>query len=258
MIYYPLSVLMLARIREILIISTPHDLPNFKKLLGDGRSLGLRLQYAAQKKPGGIAQAFLIGKKFIGKDSVALALGDNIFFGGGLIEHLLEAARRTSGATIFAYWVKDPERYGVVEFDRSGKATDIQEKPLKPKSSFAVTGLYFYDNQVVEIATKLKPSARKELEITDVNRAYLKAGQLKVQRFGRGTAWLDTGTPESLMQASMYIQAIEDRQGLKAACVEEIAFKQGFISRGELEKLIEKIQPSGYAKYLETILNQDY
>ncbi len=257
MIYYPLSVLMLAGIREILVISTPHDLPHFRKLLGDGRSLGLRLQYAAQKRPGGIAQAFRIGKKFIGKDPVALVLGDNIFYGYGLTGQLQQAARQKSGATIFAYWVRDPERYGVVEFDRNGKALDIREKPIKPKSPFAVTGLYFYDNQVVSIAASLKPSARGELEITDVNRAYLRLGHLKVEKLGRGVAWLDTGTPESLMQASQFIQTIEDRQGLKVACVEEIAYKQGFITRGELEALIRKISPSGYAQYLETILKQD-
>lgn len=257
MVYYPLSVLMLAGIREILVISTPHDLPNFRNLLGDGRSLGLRLQYAVQKHPGGIAQAFLIGKKFIGKDSVALVLGDNIFFGGGLTEHLNRVSRMGSGAMVFAYWVKDPERYGVVEFDAHGKATDIQEKPKKPKSPFAVTGLYFFDNQVVGIASHLKPSKRGELEITDVNRAYLKKGQLKVEKLGRGVAWLDTGTPESLMQASMFIQTIEERQGLKVACVEEIAYKKNFIGPNDLKKLIEQVRPSGYAQYLETILNQE-
>ncbi|HJT24572.1 MAG TPA: glucose-1-phosphate thymidylyltransferase RfbA [bacterium] len=257
MIYYPLSVLMLSGIREILIISTPHDLPNFRNLLGDGRSLGLRLHYAVQKHPGGIAQSFLIGKKFIGRDSVALALGDNIFFGGGLTEHLRKATQRASGGTVFAYWVKDPERYGVVEFDTHGNATDIQEKPPKPKSPFAVTGLYFYDNQVVDIASRLKPSRRGELEITDVNRAYLKKGQLKVEKMGRGVAWLDTGTPESLMQASMFIQTIEERQGLKVACVEEIAYKKNFIGANDLKKLIQQAQPGGYARYLETILNQE-
>jgi len=257
MVYYPLSVLMLAGIREILIISTPHDLPQFKKLLGDGKALGLELQYAAQPKPGGIAQAFILGKKFIGRDPVALALGDNIFY-GGLTVQLQNAAQRNSGATIFAYWVKDPERYGVVEFDRDGKALNIQEKPAKPRSSFAVTGLYFYDNQVVRIASKLKPSGRGELEITDVNRAYLRQGELTVEKFGRGVAWLDTGTPEAMMQASLFIQAIEDRQGLKVACLEEIAYKQGWISPAQLRETIKKIQPSGYAQYLETILSQDH
>ncbi len=257
MVYYPLSVLMLAGIREILVISTPHDLPHFEKLLGDGRSLGLRLEYAVQKRPAGIAQAFLIGKKFIGKDPVALVLGDNIFYGYGLTGQLQQAARRKAGATIFAYWVKDPERYGVVEFDGQGKAVDIQEKPQKTRSPFAVTGLYFYDNQVVSIASSLKPSDRGELEITDVNRAYLKREQLKVEKLGRGVAWLDTGTPESLMQASLFIQTIEDRQGLKVACLEEIAYKQGFITQAGLESLIHKISPGGYARYLETILKQE-
>ncbi len=257
MVYYPLSVLMLAGIREILVISTPHDLPYFEKLLGNGRSLGMRLEYAIQDRPAGIAQAFLIGKKFIGRDPVALILGDNIFYGYGLTGQLRHAARRKSGATIFAYWVKDPERYGVVEFNAQGKAVDIQEKPPKPRSPFAVTGLYFYDNRVASIAASLEPSARGELEITDVNRAYLKRGQLKVEKLSRGVAWLDTGTPESLMQASLFIQTIEDRQGLKVACLEEIAYNQRFITRAGLEALIEKIRPSGYARYLETILKQD-
>lgn len=257
MIYYPLSVLMLAGIREILVISTPHDIPNFRKLLGDGRSLGLRLQYAVQKKPGGIAQAFLIGKKFIGKDSVALALGDNIFYGYGLTGQLQKTARSSSGATIFAYWVKDPQRYGVVEFDGDGRPVDIREKPAKPKSPFAVTGLYFYDNEVVSIASSLRPSGRGELEITDVNRAYLKRGLLKVEKLGRGVAWLDTGTPESLMQASLFIQTIEERQGLKVACLEEIAYRNHFIGAGDLRKLIRQVRPSGYAQYLESILSQE-
>jgi glucose-1-phosphate thymidylyltransferase len=257
MIYYPLSVLMLAGIREILVITTPQDIESFKRLLGDGGDFGLKIQYAAQERPAGIAQAFLIGKDFIGKDSVALALGDNIFHGGGLPEFLRQAVSRTRGATVFAYWVKDPERYGVVEFDKSGKAVSIEEKPAKPKSSFAVTGIYFYDNQVVKIASELKPSARGELEITDVNEAYLRQGQLTVERFGRGVAWLDTGTPEALLQASTFIQAIEDRQGLKVACLEEIAFKQGFINVEDLKRLIERIKPSGYSAYLETILNQE-
>ncbi len=258
MVYYPLSVLMLAGIREILVITTPQDQETFQRLLGDGGELGLKIHYEAQPKPAGIAQAFLIGKKFIGKDPVALALGDNIFYGGGLIQHLQNAVRRKAGATVFAYWVKDPERYGVVEFDRKGKAKGLVEKPKVPKSPFAVTGLYFYDNQVVKIAEGLKPSARGELEITDVNIAYLRKKKLSVEKIGRGVAWLDTGTPDALMQASLFIQAIEERQGLKVACLEEIAFKQGYISAKELGKLAEKIRPSNYADYLESVLKLDF
>lgn len=257
MVYYPLSVLMLAQIREILVITTPHDQDSFKRLLGDGKELGLHFQYAAQEKPAGIAQAFLIGKDFIGKDPVALVLGDNIFYGGGLPEQLRQAAIRPQGATVFAYWVKDPERYGVVEFDKQGKAISIEEKPASPKSSFAVTGLYFYDNQVVQIASELKPSGRGELEITDVNSAYLRKGQLAVEKLGRGVAWLDTGNPEALMQASLFIQTIEERQGLKVACPEEIAYRQGNITADQLNALIQKIRPSSYASYLETILKQE-
>lgn len=258
MIYYPLSILMLAGIREILVITTPQDQESFKRLLGDGQDLGLQLKYEAQERPAGIAQAFLIGKDFIGKDSVALALGDNIFYGGGIPEILRRSVSRSAGATVFAYWVKDPERYGVVEFDKEGKAISIEEKPKKPKSFFAVTGLYFYDNQVVKIASELKPSARNELEITDVNSVYLQKGQLSVEKLGRGVAWLDTGTPEALMQASFFIQAIEERQGLKVACPEEIAYKQGFITLDHLNKIIQKIRPSSYADYLETIIRQDF
>ncbi|HTA76798.1 MAG TPA: glucose-1-phosphate thymidylyltransferase RfbA [bacterium] len=261
MVYYPLSILMLAGIKEVLIITTPQDQESFKRLLGNGDDFGISIQYAAQEKPAGIAQAFLIGKEFIGNDSVALALGDNIYYGGGLVAHIQNAIKNTQekkGATVFAYWVKDPERYGVIDFDKSGKAMGIEEKPLKPKSPFAVTGLYFYDNQVVQIASSLKPSARGELEITDVNRVYLAQNELFVERFGRGVAWLDTGTPESLMQASMFIQAIEDRQGLKVACLEEIAYKQGFITVEKLKETIKKISPSSYADYLQTILNQDF
>lgn len=258
MIYYPLSVLMLAGIREILVITTPHDQVNFKKLLGDGGELGLQVQYAVQDHPNGIAQAFLIAKDFIGKNPVALALGDNVFYGGGMAQHLRKASERISGATVFAYWVKDPERYGVVEFDKKGKAVGIEEKPAKPRSPFAVTGLYFYDHQVVQIASELKPSARGELEITDVNLAYLRMGMLSVEKLGRGVAWLDTGTPDALLQASMFIQAIEQRQGLKVACIEEIAFKQDFITAEGLMKIIQKTKPSVYADYLETILNQDF
>ncbi len=258
MVYYPLSVLMLAGIREILVITTPHDRETFKKLLGDGRDLGMDIRYAVQEKPAGIAQAFLVGKDFIGKDPVALALGDNIFYGYGLTSQLQRAAQQISGATVFAYRVNDPERYGVVEFDKDGKAANIEEKPAKPRSPFAVTGLYFYDSRVVSIAAELKPSARGELEITDVNQAYLRRGQLSVEKLGRGVAWLDTGTPESLLQASLFIQAIEQRQGLKVACIEEIAYNQGFIHEEGLEKLIQKIKPSSYADYLETLLKPEY
>jgi len=239
-----------------LVITTPQDQESFKRLFNDGHELGLQFQYVAQEKPAGIAQAFLLGKDFIAKDSVALALGDNIFYGFGLSDQLRKAAARNKGATVFAYWVKDPERYGVVEFDPEGKAVSIEEKPAKPKSSFAVTGLYFYDNEVVQIASGLKPSARHELEITDVNAAYMRKGQLNVEKLGRGVAWLDTGTPEALLQASLFIQAIEERQGLKVACPEEIAYKQGYITPGQLRALIEKIRPSNYAHYLETILSQ--
>jgi glucose-1-phosphate thymidylyltransferase len=258
MVYYPLSVLMLAGIREILVITTPQDQASFARLLGDGADLGLQIQYAAQERPAGIAQAFLIGKKFIGKDRVALALGDNIFYGGGLPGHLQNAVRKKNGATVFAYWVRDPERYGVVEFDKKGNAVGIEEKPLKPRSPFAVTGLYFFDNQVVEIASGLKPSARNELEIVDVILAYLRRKQLSVERLSRGIAWLDTGTPEALMQASLFIQAIEERQGLKVSCPEEIAYKQGFISAKDLKRMARKISPSSYGSYLESILKQDF
>jgi glucose-1-phosphate thymidylyltransferase len=258
MIYYPLSVLMLAGIRDILIITTPQDQEPFRKLLGSGSEIGMRLEYAVQEKPAGIAQSFLIGKQFIGQDSVALILGDNIFYGGGLVDYLKKAVAHTSGATVFAYWVRDPERYGVIEFDSAGKAMGIQEKPKKPKSSFAITGLYFYDREVVDIASRLKPSSRNELEITDVNLAYLQSGRLNVERFGRGIAWLDTGTPESLMQASLFIQTIEERQGLKVACLEEIAYKLGYISSKDVEKIADKAHPSGYSDYLRTILSQDY
>ena len=256
MIYYPLSVLMLAGIRQVLIITTPEEHNNFKRLLGDGKEWGIHLHYAIQDKPAGIAQAFLVGKDFIGKDPVALALGDNIFY-GGLTSQLQRAAKRKTGATVFAYWVKDPQRYGVVEFDSKDKPVRIVEKPKKPKSPFAVTGLYFYDNQVVKIASQLKPSARGELEITDVNQAYLRRGQLAVEKLGRGVAWLDTGNPESLLQASLFIQSIEERQGLKVACPEEIAYKLGYINAGQVRRLARKVAPSGYADYLESILTQE-
>jgi glucose-1-phosphate thymidylyltransferase len=256
MIYYPLSVLMLAGIRDILVITTPEDQPSFKQLMGDGADWGVHIQYAAQEKPNGIAQAFLIGREFLAGEPVVLILGDNIFFGGGLPEYLRRASARSEGATVFAYWVKDPQRYGVVEFDAQGKALSIEEKPASPKSPYAVTGLYFYDKDVVAETEKLTPSKRGELEITDLNAAYLRKGSLKVETFGRGIAWLDTGTPESLLQASMFIQTIEDRQGLKVACPEEIAFNNGWITEGDVERIAKKLQPSGYADYLLSILSQ--
>lgn len=256
MIYYPLSVLMLAGIREILIITTPEDQAAFRRLLGDGREWGLDLEYAPQPRPEGLAQAFLIGKEFIAKDRVALALGDNLFYGHALPPLLARAAARLSGATIFAYRVSDPERYGVIEFDGNGRALGIEEKPVKPRSHFAVPGLYFYDEHVAEIAAAVRPSARGELEISDVNRAYLEAGQLQVEVLGRGTAWLDTGTPSALMQASNFIQAIEERQGLKVACPEEIALGMGFITRGQLQKIAERMGTSDYGKYLSMVAGE--
>lgn len=256
MIYYPLSTLMLAGIRDILIITTPQDQDSFKRLLGDGSQVGLNLNYAVQPNPGGLAQAFIIGKEFIGRDSVALALGDNIFYGHGLPENLNAAVECKHGATVFAYRVKDPERYGVVELDKQGKAVGIVEKPLKPRSALAVTGLYFYDNQVVDIASKLKPSARGELEITDVNLEYLKRGQLSVEVLGRGVAWLDTGTYESLIQASSFIEAIEERQGLMVGCIEEIAFRQGYIGKADLEKLAQSLNKNSYGQYLQALLRE--
>jgi glucose-1-phosphate thymidylyltransferase len=255
MIYYPLSVLMLAGIREILIISTPEDLPKFKTLLGDGKHLGLSFQYAEQPRPEGLAQAFIIGKDFVGQDSVCLVLGDNIFYGHGLTEQLLRSSQLEEGARVFGYWVRDPERSGVVAFDENDKVITIEEKPSKPASNWAVTGLYFYDNEVLDIAAGLKPSARGELEITDVNRAYLEKGKLYLEKLGRGTAWLDTGTFESLMQASNFIETIESRQGLKIACIEEIAYKRGFISDRELAKLAEPMMKNGYGQYLVNLLD---
>lgn len=257
MIYYPLSVLMLAGLRDILVISTVEDLPRFKELLGDGSQWGLSFAYAEQPQPEGLAQAFIIGKDFIGDDNVCMVLGDNIFYGHGLPEKLRRAASKNEGATVFGYWVKDPERYGVVSFDSQGHAEDIEEKPAHPKSQYAVTGLYFYDNRVKEIASGLRPSARGELEITDVNRAYLEWGTLYVEKLGRGIAWLDTGTHESLMQAANYIQVIEERQGLKISCVEEIAYRMGYIDAGQLEKLARALIKNGYGQYLLNILEQE-
>jgi glucose-1-phosphate thymidylyltransferase len=255
MVYYPLSTLMLAGIRDILVISTPQDTPRFAALLGDGRQWGIKLAYAVQPKPGGLAQAFLIGRKFIGKDPVALVLGDNVFYGHDLTARFRQATARKPGATIFAYQVTDPERYGVVEFDRRGNAISIEEKPRRPRSRYAVVGLYFYDNRVVEIASRLKPSARGELEITDVNREYLKLRQLKVVTLGRGDAWLDTGTHESLLEASHFIETIEKRQGLKIACVEEIAYRHGYISARQLQSLARPLAKSGYGEYLLRVLS---
>ncbi|MGG5870547.1 glucose-1-phosphate thymidylyltransferase RfbA [Pseudomonas peli] len=250
MIYYPISVLMLAGVREILIISTPQDLPNFRKMLGDGSQFGVRFKYIEQPSPDGLAQAFLLGEDFISTDSVCLILGDNIFHGQHFTEKLLRAAAEPSGATVFGYWVNDPQRFGVVEFDAQGKAISIEEKPTVPKSSYAVTGLYFYDNDVVEIAKAVKPSARGELEITDVNNAYLQRGDLRVERFGRGFAWLDTGTHDSLLDASQYVQTIEHRQGLKVACLEEIAYQQGWIDRQQLLTQAKAFGKTGYGQYL--------
>ena len=256
MIYYPLSTLMLAGIREILIISTPQDLPLFQRLLGDGSQLGLQLSYAEQPSPDGLAQAFIIGADFIGQDSVALVLGDNIFYGESLSIRLQNASQLNSGGTVFGYWVNDPERYGVLSFDEEGKPTEIIEKPENPASNYAVTGLYFYDNQVIDIAKSLKPSPRGELEITDVNQTYLEQGQLNVVKLGRGVAWLDTGTHQSLLQASAFVETIESRQGLKVACLEEVAYRMGFISAEEVLKLSEPLQKSGYGKYLQQLVQQ--
>jgi glucose-1-phosphate thymidylyltransferase len=255
MIYYPLSILMLAGINEILIITTPHDQPMFKKLLGDGKSLGCNFEYAIQEIPNGLAQAFVIGEKFIGSDSVALILGDNIFYGTGL-QQLLQQNSNPDGGVVFAYHVSDPERYGVVEFDENNKAISIEEKPLKPKSNYAVPGLYFYDNSVINIAKGLMPSPRGEYEITDVNKEYLRNGKLKVGILDKGTAWLDTGTFDSLMQAGQFVQVIEERQGLKIGCIEEIAFQMGFININQLKLIVEPLIKSGYGKNLLNLINE--
>ncbi|MBS1105654.1 MAG: glucose-phosphate thymidylyltransferase [Deltaproteobacteria bacterium] len=257
MVYYPLSTLMRTGIRDVLVISTPEDLPGFERLLGDGVHLGMSIQYAAQPRPEGIAQAFLIGHDFIGNDGVALALGDNIFHGQGLGERLESAAQQRSGATVFGYWVSDPDRYGVVEFDAQGRVLTIEEKPKKPRSHYAVVGLYFYDHQIVDIASALEPSPRGELEITDVNLAYLKRGQLRVELLGRGIAWLDTGTHESLLQASEYIHTVQERQGLMISSIEEIAFRQGWINREQLAKLGRDLAKSPYGSYLVQLAEEE-
>jgi len=257
MVYYPLANLMLSGIRHVLVITTPHERDGFRRLLGDGSEIGLQIEYASQPSPDGLAQAFIIGRAFVGPDRVALALGDNLFYGAHFSDYLRRAAERETGATVFGYQVRDPERYGVVEFDASGRAVSLEEKPERPKSSFAVTGLYFYDNQVVDIAARLTPSARGELEITDVNRTYLERGQLHVEKLARGIAWLDTGTHESLMQASSYIQAIEERQGLMVACLEEIAYRMGYITASDLTRLARTMESSAYGRYLFRILEHE-
>jgi glucose-1-phosphate thymidylyltransferase len=257
MVYYPLSTLMLSGIRDILVITTPHEQDGFRRLFGDGSELGLRIQYAAQPSPDGLAQAFIIGREFVGGDRVALALGDNIFYGAHFSDYLRSAAAREHGATVFGYQVRDPERYGVVEFGADGRPVSLEEKPAKPKSSYAVTGLYFYDNHVLDIAARLKPSPRGELEITDVNRAYLDRGQLYVEKLARGIAWLDTGTHDSLMQASNYIHAIEERQGLMVACLEEIAYRMGWISADDVRRLAGAMASSTYGQYLLRVLESE-
>jgi glucose-1-phosphate thymidylyltransferase len=257
MVYYPLSTLLLAGIRKILLISTPEDIPDYRRLLGDGSRFGIELEYAVQPRPEGLAQAFLIGREFVGKDRVALALGDNVFYGHGLPQLLERAVRRTRGATVFGYWVHDPQRYGVVQFAKDGTVLGIEEKPAAPRSNWAVTGIYFYDNRVLEIAAGLKPSPRGELEITDVNLAYLELGELRVELLGRGTAWLDTGTHASLLQASNFVETIQERQGLKIACLEEIAFQKGYLSREELVALGKAMGKSSYGEYLLRIASEE-
>jgi glucose-1-phosphate thymidylyltransferase len=257
MVYYPLSTLMLAGIREVLVITTPQDQDGFRRLLGDGGHLGLSIDYAEQPRPNGLAEAFTIGRRFIGDGSVALALGDNVFYGHGFPDLLRGAAARATGATVFAYWVRDPERYGVVEFDAGGRAVGLEEKPVKPRSHYAVTGLYFYDNRIVDIAARLTPSARGELEITDANAAYLALGTLHVEKLGRGIAWLDTGTHEALLQASTFIQTIEERQGLMVACVEEIAYKMGYIGAVDILRIAETMRHNSYGEYLRRLLDGD-
>jgi glucose-1-phosphate thymidylyltransferase len=257
MVYYPLSTLMLAGIRTILVITTPHEQEGFRRLLGDGTDLGLQIDYAVQPNPDGLAQAFLIGREFVGADRVALALGDNLFYGANFSDYLRTAAGRETGATVFGYQVRDPERYGVVELAADGRAVSIEEKPARPRSAYAVTGLYFYDNQVLDIAARLKPSPRGELEITDVNRAYLERGQLRVEKLARGIAWLDTGTHESLIQAANYIHAIEERQGLMVACLEEIAYRMGYISRADVIRLARAMASSAYGQYLMRLVEHE-
>jgi len=256
MVYYPISTLMLAGLKEILVISTPEDLPRYRQLLGDGSQWGIKFQYAEQPRPEGLAQAFVIGRDFIGKECVCLILGDNIFYGQGFRLTLRDIAKNKSGANIFGYYVKEPERYGVVEFDKSGKAISIEEKPKHPKSHYAVTGLYFYDNDVVEIAKNLKPSARREYEITDVNKEYLKRGKLRVQIMGRGMAWLDTGTHESLLEAAEYIETIEKRQGLKVACPEEVAYREGWVDSNQLRKIADTMKNNAYGSYLLELIEE--
>ncbi len=257
MVYYPISTLMLSGIRQILVITTPHEQEGFRRLLGDGSEIGLQIEYAAQPSPDGLAQAFIIGRTFIGSDRVTLALGDNIFYGAHFSDYLRSAAARETGATVFGYQVRDPERYGVVELDASGRPVSLEEKPAKPRSSYAVTGLYFYDNKVVDIAARLRPSPRGELEITDINRQYLERSELHVEKLARGIAWLDTGTHESLMQASNYIHAIEERQGLMVACLEEIAYRMGYITAADLGRLARTMESSGYGRYLLRVLEQE-